>query len=234
MKEANSESCAREQELIGFVYGELNEVERLAFQHHLNECSSCSTELTGFRNVRESVAAWRNESLGSIGLSIDGVPSLASLSHQKHSALAAVREFLNLSPLWMKGAVAFAAVVFCVLAVMAVARLRDKQPVIRVAGPDQSIHSEQEIEAIVKQRVQEELARVKNSETKDIVASTQDRIPYQPVLKRGSKNIRDNNPGYSARRPLSKTEREQLAADLRLLSSNNDSDLDLMEDRINQ
>jgi anti-sigma factor RsiW len=234
MKEANSESCAREQELIGFVYGELNEVERLAFQHHLNDCVSCSTELSGFRNVRESVVAWRNESLGSIGLSIDGVPSLASLSHQKHSALAAVREFLNLSPLWMKSAVAFAAVVFCVLAVMAVARLRDKQPVNIVAGPDQSIHAEQEIEAIVKQRVQEELARVKNSETKDSVASTQDRIPYQPVLKRGSKNIRDYNPGYSARRPLSKTEREQLAADLRLLSSNNDSDLDLLEDRINQ
>jgi hypothetical protein len=234
MKEANSDSCAREQELIGFVYGELNEVERLAFQHHLNECASCSAELSGLRDVRKSVVAWRNESLDSIGLSVHALPSLARLPQQKHSAIAAVREFLNLSPLWMKGAVAFATVVFCVLAVMAVARLRDKQPVIIVAGPDQSIHSEQEIEAIVKHRVQEELARIKNSETTDIVASTQDRSPYKPVLKRGSKNIRDNDFGYSARRPLSKTEREQLAADLRLLSSNNDSDLDLLQDRINQ
>jgi hypothetical protein len=232
MKEANNESCGREQELIGFVYGELNEVERRGFQHHLNACAGCSTELSGFRNVRESVVAWRNESLGSG--SVHAVPSQAPLSQQKYSALAAVREFLNLSPLWMKGAVAFAAVVFCVLTVMALARLRDRQPVIMVAGPPQSLHSEQQIDAIVKQRVQEELERLKNSETKDIVASTQDRIPHKPVLKRGSKNIRDNNPGYSARRPLSKTEREQLAADLRLLSSNNDSDLDLLQDRINQ
>ena len=232
MKEANSQLCAREQELIGFLYGELNEVERLAFQHHLNECASCSTELSGFGNVRESLVAWRNESLGSIGLSVHAVPSLAP--QQKHSAVAAVREFLNLSPLWMKGAVAFAAVVFCVLAVIAFARLREKQPVEIVARPTQPIQSPQEVDAIVKQRVQEELERIKNSETKDIVASTQDRIPSRPVLKRGTKSISDNNPVYSARRPLSKTEREQLAADLRLLSSNNDSDLDLLQDRINQ
>ena len=135
----------------------------------------------------------------------------------------------------MKGAVAFAAVVFCVLAVIAVARLRDKQPVDDSRRVQLSQFSrQQEIDAIVKQRVQEELERIKNSETKDIVASTQDRIPSRPVLKRGTKSISDNNPVYSARRPLSKTEREQLAADLRLLSSNNDSDLDLLQDRINQ
>jgi hypothetical protein len=234
MKEANSQGCAREQELIGFVYGELNEVERLAFQHHIDECASCNAELSGFRNVRESVVAWRNESLGSIGLLVHPVPSRAPLSQQRRSALAAVREFLNLSPLWMKGAVAFAAVVFCVLAAMAVARLRDKQPVIMVAAPAQSIHSQQQIDAIVKQRVQEELELIKNSRTTDFVASAEDRIPSKRVLKRGTKNPGDNSPGFSARRPLSKTEREQLAVDLRLLSSNNDSDLDLLQDRINQ
>jgi hypothetical protein len=234
MKEANSQSCAREHELIGFLYGVLDEVERLAFQHHLNQCGSCSAELSGFRNVRESVVAWRNESLGSIGLSVHAVPTLAPLSQQKHSALAAVREFLNLSPLWMKGAVAFAAVLFCVLAVIAVARLGDKQPVVMVANPIQSIHSQQQIDAIVKQRVQDELERIKNSQTTDIVATAEDRIPPKRVLKPGTKNIGDNSHGYSARRPLSKTEREQLATDLRLLSSNNDSDLDLLQDRINQ
>jgi hypothetical protein len=233
MKEANSESCAQEHELIGFVYGELNEVERLAFQHHLNECATCRTELSGFSDVRASVVAWRTESLGSIGLSAHTVPSLTPLPQRKHSALAAVREFLNLSPLWMKGAVAFAAVVFCVLAVLAVARLRDKQPVVMVAGPVQSIQSQREIDAIVKQRVQEELARIKNSEITEIGPVPADRIPPS-LWKRGTKNIGDNGHGYSARRPLSKTEREQLATDLRLLSSNNDSDLDLLQDRINQ
>jgi len=234
MKEANNQSCAREHELIGFVYGELDEVERLAFQHHLNECGSCSAELSGFSDVRASVVAWRNESLGSIGLSANAVPLLTPLTRRKHSAIAAVREFMNLSPVWMKGAVAFAAVVFCVLAVLAVARLRDKQPVVVVPDPTQSIYSRQQIDAIVKQRVQEELERLKNSEGRDIVASAVDQTSPKRVMKHGTKNIRDNSSGYSARRPLSKTEREQLATDLRLLSLSNDSDLDLLQDRINQ
>jgi hypothetical protein len=38
----------------------------------------------------------------------------------------------------------------------------------------------------------------------------------------------------STRRPLTKVEREQLAADLRLVAVNNDSELDLLDDRINQ
>ena len=233
MKEANSQSCAREHELIGFLYGELDEVERLAFQHHLNQCGSCSAELSGFRNVRESVVAWRNESLGNVNLSARSERfSPAPLVQRKRSALAAMREFLNLSPLWMKGAVAFAAVVFCVLAIMAVARLRDKQPVVVVAGPTQPSHSQEEIEAIVNRRVQDVLARLKQP------SSTEATLPVandsNQLSKRAGKRTGANNPVYSARRPLSKTERAQLAADLRLLSSNNDSDLDLLQDRINQ
>jgi len=37
-----------------------------------------------------------------------------------------------------------------------------------------------------------------------------------------------------ARRPLSKSEREELAADLRLISGKSDSEIDLLGDRINQ
>ena len=41
-------TCGRENDLIGFLYGELNEVERIAFQRHLKECAACDTELAGF------------------------------------------------------------------------------------------------------------------------------------------------------------------------------------------
>jgi hypothetical protein len=53
------------------------------------------------------------------------------------------------------------------------------------------------------------------------------------VANRGN-SIALNAPKQKARRPLSKTEREQLAADLRLISGKNDSDLDLLDDQINQ
>ena len=61
-------TCGRENDLIGFLYGELNEVEAIAFQRHLNACATCSAELLDFGEVRESVVAWRNESLGSVAL----------------------------------------------------------------------------------------------------------------------------------------------------------------------
>ena len=232
MKEVNEHSCGREQDLIGFMYQELNGLEALAFQRHLDECTSCRTELSSFRNVRESVVDWRNESLVNVGLSAhSAISSPPPLTQRRPSALAAVREFLNLAPLWMKGAVAFATVVFCVLAVIAVARFRQQQPVV-IADAPAPVHSQEEIEAIVKQRVQDELERTRNSKTSEVLTSADAVNHTNPVSKRVSKN--SGNLPYSARRPLSKTERVQLAADLRLLSSNNDSDLDLLQDRINQ
>jgi anti-sigma factor RsiW len=235
MKEANEHSCGREQDLIGFMYQELNELEALAFQRHLDQCTSCRTELSSFRNVRESVVGWRNESLINVGVSAhSAISSPAPLTQRKRSALAAVREFLNLAPLWMKGAVAFATVIFCVLAVIAVARFRQSQPVVIASAPAHSVQSQEEIEAIVKQRVQDELLRIRNSETSELVAAADDVNHTNPVSKRVSKKLANSNLPYSARRPLSKTERVQLASDLRLLSSNNDSDLDLLQDRINQ
>jgi hypothetical protein len=60
-----------------------------------------------------------------------------------------------------------------------------------------------------------------------------DRTPVMRGPRRTNEFVADV-PNQKSRRPLSKTEREQLAADLRLTSAKNDSDLDLLEDRINQ
>lgn len=227
MKEVNAKSCAREQELVGFIYGELNEVEARGFQRHLNECVSCSREIASLRDVREAVVGWRNESLGAIGVAAKESPAPAI--QRRPNALAAIRAFVNLSPLWLKGAVAFATLVICALAAIGVARLRNNQPQVIVAVPAQPAErSQHEIDAIVKQRVSEQLAQIKQSE--NLTNNNGNQRFSAPPVQRVSARI----PAYSARRPLSKTERQQLAADLRLLSSNNETDVDLLEDRINQ
>src|ERR1051325_419994 len=219
MEEINARSCAREHELVGFIYGELNEVEARGFQRHLNKCVSCSTEIASLRDVRQAVVGWRNESLGAIG--VTATPAM----QRQPSALAAIRAFLKLSPLWLKGAVAFATIV---LAAIGVARLRNNQPQVMVAVPAPPAQRSQEpIDAIVKQRVAEQLAQIKQSET---LTNRNTDESFSARVQRVSARA----PVYSARRPLSKTERQQLAADLRLLSSNNDNDVDLLEDRINQ
>jgi anti-sigma factor RsiW len=228
-------TCGRENDLIGFLYGELNEVEAIAFQRHLNACATCSAELLDFGEVRESVVAWRNESLGSVAL-----PAQATTANETpratRSAVAALREFFNLSPLWMKGAVAFAAILFCVFAGLALARLREMPPTTVAVTPVVNTTSPEELKALVDQRVQEELKRIKNSEATPPASLTATSSPKNPGKRIANRNtqVALSASSQKARRPLSKTEREQLANDLRLVSAKNDSDLDLLDDRINQ
>jgi hypothetical protein len=238
MKEVKAPNCGQESELIAFLYGELNEVEAQIFQRHLHDCALCNAELADFKGVRESVVAWRNESLGGLisPAVINGSPA-AGLVHPKRSALAALREFFNLSPLWMKGALAFASVLFFLFAGMAIVHLRDKPPVATVINQGSNANSEQQLKARVAQ-LQDELQRMKNSveqpQVNPVVAGNDGhRIPIPRVSKRANE-FAANYPSQKSRRPLSKTEREQLAADLRLTYAKNDSDFDLLGDRINQ
>jgi hypothetical protein len=155
----------------------------------------------------------------------------------RQSAMAALREFFNLSPLWMKGAVACAAILFCVFAGLLLARPQEKPRSALVTAPIVTPNSTQEFDAAVERRVQEELQRIKNSN--DTLANSavaeNGSARKNPVKRTAHQNIEVASAGSSqrARRPLSKTEREQLAADLRLVSAN-DGDLDLLGDRINQ
>jgi anti-sigma factor RsiW len=235
MKEVITPKCGRENDLVAFLYGELNNVEAQTFQRHVRDCASCNAELAAFRDVRESVVTWRNESLGIISAPISE-SAVARVRQQGPSALAAVRQFFNLAPLWMKGAVAFASLLFVLFAGLAIARLRD-EPAAIVITQGSNANSEQQINALVEKRVQEELQRLKNAPEKTLTApgviSAGDRSPRQRVARHGN-SLASSVPNQKARRPLSKTEREQLASDLRLISGKSDTDLDLLDDRINQ
>jgi anti-sigma factor RsiW len=236
MREVNAPNCERHDDLISSLYGELNEADAVAFQRHLSQCQSCSAEFAGLKQVRESVVAWRNESLGSVVLSAPEVLP-GRIIETTPSAIAALREFFKLSPLWLKGAVAFASILFCLLAGLAVARLGEQPSAPVVATTSNSDPSQEQLDAIVRQRVQEELQRMKEAD-KSSIAASDDRVKDSAGTPRTKTPIRTalarNNLSHSARRPLSKTERQQLAADLRLISSQSDTDLDLLEDRINQ
>ncbi len=235
MKEVNAPTCGRENDLIGFLYGELNEMEALAFKRHLNGCQSCNTELTGFGAVRESVVRWRNESLAMVGLPTQvGSLSPTRAAQARPSAVAALREFFNLSPLWMKGAVAFAAVLFCVFAGLAVARLKTKPQPTAVVNPPAPTQSTEELNALVEQRGKEELKRIKESELQQSPIITKNSAPTIPGERIVRRHDAETALSHSPRRPLSKTEREQLAADLRLVTAKGENELGLLDDTMNQ
>ena len=231
MKEVSALNCGREDDLIGYLYGEMTETESGLFQNHLHDCQACKTELASLQSVRESVVTWRNESLGGVAL-----PAYTPLANEaaKPSALAAFREFFNLSPLWLKGAVAFASILLCLLAGLAVARLRATPAPIMVAKSPDNAASEERVKAMVEQRVNEELQRIKAAAQPTIsTVATVDPRKAAPRRRVGTRNLASVDPIQRARRPLTKDERDQLAADLRLAALA-DSEFDLLDDSVNQ
>jgi hypothetical protein len=228
MQEMN---CGREEELVGFLYDELDDAAKTRFAHHAESCKSCNSQLTSLTNVRQSVVAWRNESLGAVPTFDQRQPVV--MAQPNRSALAALREFFNLSPLWAKGTLAFASLLFCLLAVLAVGRFNQTTPVNNVAS-ENNPKSTQEFNAEVERRVKEELER-RDTNQRQMTAAAE--LPPKQNLSRPvnvTKRSARTTPSTKTARPLSKLERQELAADLRLIEADSDLDLILIGDRINQ
>lgn len=216
--------CERSDDLISFLYQELDEREIRSFEQHLADCSSCSRELSSFSEIRSGVVAWRQQSLGII----NHRPSLALSVNEKPSALAAIRQFFVLSPLWLKGSVAFASVLLFAAVAFLVVSLKAR-PAAPLAVPDK-VYSEAELKAKVEEGIQ---ARLKELNPQD--DAVKEELPRTPLLVQQSKpKVKAYGSNVKTRRaPLTASEREQLAADLRLISPTED-DLNLLGEQINR
>jgi hypothetical protein len=212
----NSPVCEHASELISVLYGEASDRERRDFELHMQQCGTCRAEFGAFAQVRESVRDWRDEALAGFVSSEIKAPATSSLASSlsspssRKSAVAALRQFFDLSPLWMKGAVGFAAVLFCVLAVLAVMRTQPSGPASvgsQTAVKSDAVYTKQDVERAVQEAVAKEREqRVAQPEQTVVAAPPTPQSPNVAKVERKS------------RRPFSRAEREQLAADLRLLA----------------
>jgi hypothetical protein len=230
--------CERANDLVGFLYGELTDWEVRKFERHMQDCAKCKTEYAVFGQLRESVVAWRDESLGLAGAPVLAPAALPPAEQRRPSARSAIREFFRLSPLWLKGAAAFASVLFCILATLAVAnfagRKNTKQPV-----SSDKMYTTQQLDDAVNKGVREKTAQLTaqlGTSSKPIPKAGTVDSNKQTIAKRTVRNattvVASN--AQKLRRPLSRQERQELAADLRLLSARDDDRLDLVGDSINQ
>jgi hypothetical protein len=238
MKDMNNEVCERSEDLIAFLYGELDAADVHRFERHLLECARCETELSSFGQIRQSIVSWRDESLGVAwtDLAVNNSLPRANSATTKPSALAAIRGFFTLSPVWMKGATAFASLLFCVCVVLAIIYLKNRQASI-VQVQSNKIYSQQELEA----RLAQEKQKVLESQQKPLKEIRNETALVQPAPPRKADHQAKPlaKAGYAAnrrdpRKPLTRQERQELAADLGLSSSYDDDDLDLGGDRINR
>src|SRR2546423_13801717 len=222
-------ACHRAEDLVTYLYGEASEVDALDFSKHLQQCDACRSEFAVFNQVHDSILTWRNEALGAAfdprAVAIDSaVESSQFVRHErKLSALAALREFFTVSPLWLRGATAFAALLLCVLGVMMVARLSRRPVDIVQTGNHEKVYTKQELEAAVSKAVDEKVAELNNSKdaptpivgTQDKPKSATNRV--QVAANQQPKTLRPQR--------LSRQERNQLAADLRLTPSVDEEEL---------
>lgn len=216
--------CHRAEDLVTYLYGEATATEAGDFAAHLQQCDACQAEFAVFNQVHDSIVAWRNEALGSAVPGESQVISpvtqavLESTTFVQHErklpALAALREFFTVSPLWLRGATALAGLLLCVLIVLVVSRFW--QTPVQVVRNDnlEKVYTEQQMKDEVQRQVAAALAaqdKQKENVVKAPDEKPQPRLASNPV---GSKSRRT--------RGLTQEEQVQLAADLGLIPGRED------------
>jgi anti-sigma factor RsiW len=214
----NSPACERASDLIAFLYNETNESETRDFELHLKDCRKCRDEMASFGVVRESITAWRDEALA-------GFVSMPLTTAGRKSAIAALRQFFDLAPLWLKGATAFAVVTFCVLAGLVILKTNNEQVSSTDLNP-KAVYTQDDVNRLVK----EALAKQENAKPPVAASDAETTVKHFKPQKQRPASTQFSK----SRRPLSRAEREQLAADLRLLSTDDEASLHLLGDPINQ
>ena len=225
--------CERGTDLIALLYGELDDESAQDLNRHLLSCQECTAELNAFKEIRSSVGAWRQETVGAtepVSLASSSVVARASGQRQP-SAIAAVRKFWELSPLWMRGSLAFAAVLLCIVSVLAVSHLFEKDTPINRATEKR--YSEKELQVKIEEALKAGFPAAAVPESSPSSAIKNDSVTSKKKsVNRSADRLAT---GTRVRRgPLTRAEREQLAADLRLTISGDDSELDLLDDSNNQ
>ena len=220
-------SCERGTELVALLYGEATDAETEDLRRHMETCGSCASEFANFTQIRCSISQWRQDSLGALSRAAGNTTQLEAAKPKKPSAIAAIRQFLDWSPVWLKGAVAFATLLFCLLAFLALAQLRTTDtPKLVVTGSHDTNDSSRESNQIGAGNLEPP-----QKQEAVVVSSVPKRQSFRsankPSVGRDLRNV-----ARARRSPLSEAEREQLAADLRLISPADDADLNLLGDRL--
>jgi hypothetical protein len=220
-------ACHRAEDLVTYLYGEASERDTKDFAGHLQQCEACRSELGVFQQVHDSILVWRNEALGAsfspAAASVETLDSHRFVQHEpKLTALAALREFFSVSPLWLRAATGFAALFLCVLGALGISRSWN-QPTQTARNDNDAKYSQQQLDQEVRKQVDQRLAELGDQRTlprapERVTPIKPQDTPTQVAVNR----LQPKSPRPRGPRGLSRQEREQLAKDLRLIPRDED------------
>jgi hypothetical protein len=224
--------CHRAEDLVTYLYGEAGGAEAADFTDHLKLCDACRSEFNVFRQVHESIFEWRTQALGFASLAEAAAlfaPSSAKTlavpagNRRTLSAIAAVREFFNVAPVWLRTATAFAVVCLCALLALSTWRLwQQRAP----NSASEARYTQKQVdEAIAREIKKADEIRQEQRPSGTTVAGVND-VPLTPISAPIHKAAPVRRQLASARvPPLTRQEREQLLADLRLIPGKDEDEL---------
>ena len=137
----------------------------------------------------------------------------------------------------MKGAAAFASVLFCVCAVLAIAHVKSQTSNV-VSVPNNKVYSQAELDKQVAAAVQASEQKIRSNlehGPNKGIAIVDTQVPKKPL----NRTLQNRQASYAVntqnlRKPFTRRERRELAADLGLLTSRDEDELDLVTDKITQ
>ena len=240
--------CVRAEDMVAYLYDEADTTAAQSFEAHAQDCASCRTELAQFRQVRVSIGEWRQQALGSLATTALATNAPANLEpvrvvpERKPSALAAIREFFSLSPMWMRAATAALGVVFCALIILTIAHYNEQPKTVIVKEFVPVKPTQEELVIIAKEQSKDknqiEVTAPKDNSSIEAVSAAGPQKNYRavPKDKRILRQEGTNRPNLAStpKVKISPQESREIEHDLRLASYDEDEDLPRLSDLIDE
>lgn len=117
-KNHNNLRCGFTEDLVSYLYDEINSAKKAEFERHLDNCSGCGEELIAFGFVRSSINYWHTEEFSELKLPNIEIPyiknqnlvTISAVSNENQTWSDRFRRLFSFSPPRTTATAAFAVV----------------------------------------------------------------------------------------------------------------------------
>ncbi len=214
--------CGFAEDLVSYLYGEIDSAEKTRFERHLDDCSNCGKELAGFGFVRSSIGDWREEMFSVLETHKIEIPYIEKQTFVKTSVnsndslswLASLRNVFSLSPTWATTTTVFASIAVLVGITIFALNFSYSNQVLeaKIIGntSQNGVNAERvEIESAnqpeEKDRTNLSLAGEKTSENNDLKINKKNSLPEKIVAEITPKSIKIPKNSRENKKPSDKT-----------------------------
>ncbi|MFN2501339.1 MAG: anti-sigma factor [Pyrinomonadaceae bacterium] len=106
----NNTNCNLQDELISYIYGEIEAANRAAVESHLVDCASCTDEFTALSSARHSVFEWQRETFANLPTPKIVVPLKNRPVETPSGILSGIKEWFSM-PSWLVPAAVLLAII---------------------------------------------------------------------------------------------------------------------------